>query len=128
MALTKSAASTGGAFTVNFVDAGSGAIVGRIPVTVNCSGECVVGAVNNRVNFVVASTSFDPAGSGGPAGSFFVTAELTNTSSFDIAEPVSAVVTALSGGNVLSSRTQVPEVSAVNRRSTLAASLSRTRA
>ena len=63
--------------------------------------------INDKVNFVVQSTSFDPAPvSGGPAGTFTVIAVLTNRSKEDIREPINANVRALTNRNRLLSATE----------------------
>ena len=63
--------------------------------------------VNDKVNFVVQGTSFDPTSvSGGLAGTFTVTAVLTNKSTGDIREPVNAIVRTLTNGNKLLSATE----------------------
>ncbi len=63
--------------------------------------------INDKVNFVVQSTSFDPTSvPGGPAGTFTVIAVLTNTSTENIHEPINAVVKTLTNGNKLLSATE----------------------
>jgi Beta-propeller repeat len=62
--------------------------------------------INDRVNFVVQSTSFSPASvPGGPAGTFTVIAVLTNKSTENILEPINAIVRTLTNGNKLLSAT-----------------------
>jgi len=62
--------------------------------------------INDKVNFVVQSTSFDPIQVvGGPAGVFTINAVLTNKSSEEILAPISAVVKTLTNGNTLLSTT-----------------------
>jgi hypothetical protein len=63
--------------------------------------------VNELVNFVVQSTSFNPSSvPGGPGGTFTVTAVLTNTSTENIREPINAIVRTLTNGNKLLSATE----------------------
>jgi hypothetical protein len=63
--------------------------------------------VNDRVNFVVQSTSFNPNPvAGGPAGVFTINALLSNKSAEGIWEPIKVVVTTLSNGNKLLSATE----------------------
>ena len=63
--------------------------------------------INDQVTFVVQSTSFSPtAAPGGPAGTFTVTAVLTNTSTENILEPINAIVSTLTNGNKLLSATE----------------------
>jgi hypothetical protein len=63
--------------------------------------------VDDKVNFVVSKTSFNPASvPGGPAGTFTISAVLTNRSAEIIGEPVQAVVKTLSNGNKLLSATE----------------------
>ena len=63
--------------------------------------------VNDKVSFVVQSTSFNPASvPGGPAGTFTVTAVLTNKSTENILEPINAIVRTLTNGNKLVSATE----------------------
>jgi Beta-propeller repeat len=63
--------------------------------------------VNNKVNFVVQSTSLNPTPvPGGPAGVFTITARLTNTSTENILEPINAIVKTLTNGNKLLSATE----------------------
>ena len=63
--------------------------------------------VNDKVNFVVKSTSFNPTSvPGGPAGTFTVTAVLTNKSTENILEPINAIVKTLTNGNKLLSATE----------------------
>jgi hypothetical protein len=63
--------------------------------------------VNNKVNFVVQSTSLSPTPvPGGPAGVFTITARLTNTSTENIHEPINAIVRTLTNGNKLLSATE----------------------
>jgi Beta-propeller repeat len=63
--------------------------------------------INDRVNFVVQRTSFDPASvPGGPAGTFTIIAVLTNKSTENIREPIDAVVKTLTNGNKLLSATE----------------------
>ena len=62
--------------------------------------------INDYVNFVVQSTSFNPTQvAGGPAGVFTINAVLTNKSSEKIWTPIRAVVNTLSNGNTLLSAT-----------------------
>ncbi len=63
--------------------------------------------VNDKVNFVVQSTSFNPASvPGGPAGTFVIIALLTNKSAEIIREPIKAIVKTLTNGNKLLSATE----------------------
>jgi Beta-propeller repeat len=64
--------------------------------------------INDKVNFVVQNTSFNPAPvfPFGPAGTFTVTAVLTNTSTESIPEPINAAVKTLTEGNKLLSATE----------------------
>ena len=71
------------------------------------NGRCDIGAVefypvvNKVVALVNLTTAFDSASvSGGPAGTFRITAEFTNTSNQAIANPFAEVVE-LTGGNLL---------------------------
>jgi hypothetical protein len=58
--------------------------------------------INQKVSFVVQSTSFNSTTvSGGPSGVFTITANLTNTSQEDIPGLIEAFVSALTNGNVL---------------------------
>jgi len=62
--------------------------------------------INDKVNFVVQSTSFNPTQvAGGPAGVFTINAVLTNKSSEKIWAPIRAVVNTLTKGNTLLSTT-----------------------
>ena len=63
--------------------------------------------VNDKVNFVVQSTSLNPTPvPGGPAGVFTITARLTNKSTENILEPINAIVKTLTNGNKLLSATE----------------------
>jgi hypothetical protein len=62
--------------------------------------------INDKVNFVVQSTSLSPTPvPGGPAGVFTITARLTNKSTENILEPINAIVKTLTNGNKLLSAT-----------------------
>ena len=62
--------------------------------------------INDKVNFVVQSTSLNPNPvPGGPAGVFTITAHLTNKSTENIHEPINAIVKTLTNGNKLLSAT-----------------------
>jgi hypothetical protein len=64
-------------------------------------------SINDRVNFVVQSTSLNPTPvPGGPAGVFTITARLTNKSTENIGEPINAIVKTLTNGNKLLSATE----------------------
>ena len=63
--------------------------------------------INTKVNFVVQSTSLSSTPvSGGPAGVYTITAQLTNKSQQNILEPIQAAVTRLTNGNKLLSATE----------------------
>jgi len=63
--------------------------------------------INDKVSFVVQSSSFNPAPvSGGPAGTFTIIAVLTNKSTQLIPEPIKAIVKTLTNGNKLLSATE----------------------
>jgi hypothetical protein len=64
--------------------------------------------INDKVNFVVQNTSFDPASvfPFGPAGTFTVTGVLTNRSTENIHEPIMAFVRILTNLNILLSATE----------------------
>ena len=63
--------------------------------------------VNEKVNFVIQSTSFDPRPTvGGSAGVFTINATLTTKRSELLLSPVKAVANTLSGGNTLLSATE----------------------
>ena len=71
------------------------------------AGACTQQLVNARVTFVVVDTAFNPTPvAGGPAGTFTITAVLTNISSEDIQEPLQAIVLELTNGNQLLSATE----------------------
>jgi len=58
--------------------------------------------VNDKVNFVVESTSYDPEPiDSGPAGVLTINAILTNESSEVIMAPIRVIVATLTGGNIL---------------------------
>jgi uncharacterized repeat protein (TIGR03803 family) len=61
--------------------------------------------VNDKVNLVVQSTSFNPT-YGGPAGVFIINAILTNESTENISAPIKVVVATLTNGNKLTSATE----------------------
>ncbi len=63
--------------------------------------------INDKVNFVVQSTSLSPNQvAGGPAGVFTINAVLTKTSPAEVWAPVKAVVKTLTNGNTLLSATE----------------------
>jgi hypothetical protein len=63
--------------------------------------------VDDKVNFVVSKTSFNPASvPDAPAGTFTIVAVLTNTSGEIIREPIQAIVKTLTNGNKLLSATE----------------------
>jgi hypothetical protein len=63
--------------------------------------------VNDKVDFVLQSTSFDPKSViGGPAGTLTITASLTNKSSQSIWPSINAVVKTLTNGNKLLTATE----------------------
>jgi hypothetical protein len=63
--------------------------------------------VNDKVNFVVQSISFNPTPvAGGPAGTLTITALLTNNSSQNIWESINTVVKTLANGNRLLTATE----------------------
>ncbi|MGZ9212949.1 MAG: hypothetical protein ACXW53_13705 [Candidatus Binatia bacterium] len=63
--------------------------------------------INDKVNFVVQSTSFNPNRvAGGSAGVFTIKAVLTKTSPAEIWAPIKAVVKTLTNGNTLLSATE----------------------
>jgi hypothetical protein len=63
--------------------------------------------INDKVTFVIHSTSFNPASvPGGPAGTFTIVAVLTNKSGEIIREPIQAIVKTLTNGNKLLSATE----------------------
>jgi hypothetical protein len=62
---------------------------------------------NDKVNFVVQSTSLNPTPvPGGPAGVFTITARLTNKSTENVLEPINAIVKTLTNGNKLLSASE----------------------
>jgi hypothetical protein len=68
---------------------------------------CPAQPINDAISVSVNSTSFDPTPlSGSPAGTFFINAALTNTSSELLDGPVKFVVGKLTGGNRLLSATE----------------------
>jgi hypothetical protein len=76
-------------------------------VDAGSAGKCGPQIVNDKVNFVVQSTSFNPASvPGGPAGIFTVIALLTNKSTQHILAPIKAIVRTLTNGNKLLSATE----------------------
>ena len=63
--------------------------------------------INDKVNFVLQSTSFNPSQvAGGPAGVFTINAVLTNKSAEEIWAPIKAIVKTLTNGNTLLSTTE----------------------
>jgi hypothetical protein len=68
---------------------------------------CELQIVNDQVDFVVARVAFDHTPVlGGVAGTFTITAVLTNIGSEDIQEPIKAVVEMLTNHNLLLSATE----------------------
>jgi len=84
---------------------------------------CATQRVDDAVAVSVRSTSFDPAAvPNGPAGTFFIDATVTNTSSETLGGPVNLVVDKLTGGNRLLSATDGDGV--VGSKQSVAATLS----
>jgi hypothetical protein len=68
---------------------------------------CPAKPINDAVSVSVNSTSFDPTPvPGGPAGTFFIDATLTNTSAQTLEGPIKLVVGKLTGSNRLLSATE----------------------
>jgi hypothetical protein len=82
------------------------AFVAKLDPQLSSGTACIQQLVNALVTFVVTDTAFDPAPvAGGLAGTFTITAVLTNISATDIQEPLQAVVLELTKGNQLLSAT-----------------------